>query len=149
MSGILGTSAPSNSDLVALFEVGIAIALVVGMFVVRRGHVRAHMYIQSSMVLLNIPIVLTWMIPQYLEYVLPGIPSEIGDPFYWVPTVMLAAGVAAEVLGIFIILVAGTDLVPERFRFRRYKLWMRFELLLWWSVITFGLSTYYVWYVPH
>jgi uncharacterized membrane protein YozB (DUF420 family) len=149
MGTLFGTYAPSTSDMVAVFEVVIAIVLLIGMFVVRRGHVRAHMYIQSSMVLLNIPIVLAWMVPQYLEYVLPDLASEFSNQFYWVPTLMLIAGVAAESLGIYILLVAGTPWVPERFRFRRYKLWMRTELILWWSVIVLGLSTYYVWYVPH
>ena len=51
-------------------------------------------------------------------------------------------------LGVFIILVAGTNLIPERYRFRRYKLWMRTELALWWSVVALGLSTYVLWYGP-
>ncbi|MCI4331525.1 MAG: hypothetical protein L3K19_06730 [Thermoplasmata archaeon] len=149
MSSLLGTGAPSTSDMVALFEVGIALALLGGMFLARRGYIRAHMIVQSSMVLVNIPVVLAWMVPQYLEYVLPDVGSELSNQFYWVPTLMLAAGIAAESLGIYILLVAGTNLVPQRLRFRRYKLWMRTELILWWSVVTLGLSTYYVWYVPH
>ena len=146
MSSIFGNEAPVTADLVAVFEVGIAVMLLVGMFVVRRGHVRAHMWIQSSMVLVNIPVVLLWMLPRYLAEVLPDIPPEILEPYYLIPTLMLIAGAAAEILGIYIILVAGTNLVPERFRFRRYKKWMRTELVLWWSVIVFGLTTYYVWY---
>ena len=78
-----------------------------------------------------------------------GIPHDIGQQFYWVPTLMLVAGIAAEALGVFILLVAGTNWIPERLRFRRYKLWMRSELLLWWLVVLLGISTYYVWYVPH
>jgi uncharacterized membrane protein YozB (DUF420 family) len=146
MTSIFAASAPAASDLVAVLEVGIAVLLLVGGLLVRRGHVRAHVIIQSSMVLVNIPIVLVWMVPQYLSYVLPALGSEIAEPSYLLPTIMLGAGAAAEVLGIYIMLVAGTNLVPERFRFRRYKLWMRTELLLWWSVIVFGLLTYYFWY---
>jgi hypothetical protein len=116
------------------------------MWAVRRGHVRAHRYIQSSLVLVNVPIVLIWMIPRYVTQVWPGIPDEITTPYYLVPTLMLAAGVAAEALGIFIILVAATTWIPERLRFRNYKRWMRTELVLWWGVVIFGLSTYYVWY---
>lgn len=148
MTSFFGSTAPPTSDLVAFVEIGIAVGLLVGMFVVRLGHVRAHRYIQSSLILVNVPIVLAWMVPSYIEYVLPDVVSEFSEPFYWVPTLMLAAGVAAEALGIYILLVAGTNLVPERFRFRRYKLWMRTELILWWSVVVLGLSTYYVWYIP-
>jgi hypothetical protein len=98
------------------------------------------------MVLVNIPVVLAWMLPSYLNYVLPGLPQGLGQADYWVPTLMLVAGVAAEALGIYIILVAATTLVPERFRFRRYKLVMRSELLLWWVVLLTGVSTYYVFF---
>jgi uncharacterized membrane protein YozB (DUF420 family) len=147
MSSLLHTVAPTTSDLFVFLEVAIAVMLLVGMFVVRRGHVRLHMYIQSSMVLVNIPLVLYWMVPAYLTGVAPDLPGELDGTSYWVPTVMLFAGIAAELLGIYILLVAGTNLVPERFRFRRYKLWMRTELALWWSVVVTGLTTYYVWYV--
>jgi uncharacterized membrane protein YozB (DUF420 family) len=144
---IFGTSAPIFSDLAAIAELAIAVGLLVGMFVVRRGNIRVHKFIQSSLILVNIPIVLAWMVPQFLAYVLPGLPAEVGNPTYLFPTIMLCAGAAAEALGIYILLVAGTNLIPERFRFRRYKLWMRTELVLWWSVVLFGLTTYLVWYV--
>ena len=98
------------SDLVVPFEIGVAVLLVVGMILVRRGYVRAHMVIQSSMVLVNIPVVLLWMVPQYIAYVLPDLAGEGLEPAYLVPTVMLVAGAAAELLGIYILLVAGTDL---------------------------------------
>jgi plastocyanin len=51
------------------------------------------------------------------------------------------------VLGIYIVLVAATKLLPRALRFKRYKPWMRFELGLWWVVILIGVSTYYVWYL--
>jgi uncharacterized membrane protein YozB (DUF420 family) len=145
---LLEAGAPSTSDLVFVFELAVGAVLILGTFLVRTGHVRAHMYVQSSMVLVNIPVVLVWMVPEYLKYVLPGLPGHIGQEFYWVPTIMLLAGVTAEVLGIYIILVAATSLLPERFRFRNYKLWMRSELVLWWLVLLTGVSTYYVWYAP-
>lgn len=146
MTALFGTGAPAFSDAVAVVEVAIAVLLLVGMFVVRRGHVRAHKYLQSSMVLVNIPIVLVWMVPQYLAGVLPGLPDEWLQPYYLLPTIALFVGGAAEALGLYILLVAGTNLVPERWRFRRYKLWMRTELVLWWLVVALGLAIYYVWY---
>ncbi|HKS59910.1 MAG TPA: hypothetical protein VJS68_03940 [Thermoplasmata archaeon] len=147
MGTLLGTEAPIFSDLVALTEVGIAAGLLIGTFVVRRGHVRAHRIIQSALILVNIPIVLAWMVPEFLLIVLPGLPGDLDSPFYYIPTLMLCAGAAAEGLGIYIILAAGTNLLPLKYRFRRYKLWMRTELALWWSVVSLGLTTYLVWYV--
>jgi uncharacterized membrane protein YozB (DUF420 family) len=147
VADLLGTGAPIAADLVLLFELAVGAMLIVGMFVVRRGHVRLHMYIQSSMVLVNIPVVLLWMAPTYLSGVLPDLRREFAGPYYLLPTIMLVAGLTAEALGVYIILVAATNLVPERFRFRRYKRWMRTELVLWWTVLLTGVSTYYVWYL--
>lgn len=134
------------SDVVAFLEIGIASVLLLGMFAVRAGHVRLHRVLQTSVVLGNLPIVLIWMVPQYLAYVLPDLPGGLGEPTYWVPTVMLVAGALAEGLGIYIVLVAGTNWIPERYRFRRYKIWMRTELTLWWAVVLTGLTTYLLWY---
>lgn len=146
MTDLLGTTAPIAADLVAFVEIAMAVVLVLGAFVVRTGRVRLHRLLQSSVIFVNIPIVLAWMIPHYLTSVLPDLPGELGEPYYLVPTLMLALGAIAEGLGITIVLVAGTNLVPERWRFRRYRLWMRTELVLWWAVVVLGLSTYLVWY---
>lgn len=147
MGTLFAPSAPDVSDAVLLFELAVGVVLIAGMFLVRRGHVRAHMYIQGSMILVNIPVVLAWMVPEYLLYVLPGVPGDLGQTSYWAPTLMLVGGAVAEVLGIYILLVAGSSLLPERWRFRKYKMWMRTELLLWWLVLLTGIGTYYVWYV--
>jgi uncharacterized membrane protein YozB (DUF420 family) len=146
MSALFAASAPATADVIVVVELVIAVLLLLGAFLVRRGYVRAHAIIQGSMVLVNIPIVLIWMVPQYLSSVAPDLASEGAQPFYLVPTIMLVAGAAAEVLGVYILLVAGTNWVPDRFRFRRYKLWMRTELVLWWAVILLGMLTYAVWY---
>jgi hypothetical protein len=53
----------------------------------------------------------------------------------------------AELLGLFVVLVAGTRIVPRRFRFRPYKVWMRTTLAIWWLVLLVGVGTYYEWYL--
>jgi uncharacterized membrane protein YozB (DUF420 family) len=54
--------------------------------------------------------------------------------------------VLAEILGLYIVLVAGTKILPETWRFKRWKLWMRIELTLWWVVLMMGAVTYLVSY---
>jgi uncharacterized membrane protein YozB (DUF420 family) len=147
MSGLFPNPTSTSAELVLVIELVIAGLLVVGWVIVRLGHVRAHRALQSSMVLVNIPIVLVTMLPGYLQYIWPGLPGTLGQPTSFYPTIMLVAGIAAEVLGVYIILVAGTSLIPERFRFRRYKLWMRTELGLWWVVVLAGIATYYLFWV--
>jgi uncharacterized membrane protein YozB (DUF420 family) len=148
VTGIFPSSAPVFADVVAVAEVLMACMLVFGAVLAYRGRIRAHRYLQSAIVLVNIPIVLSWMVPAYLQYVLPSIPAKLGAAYVLVPTFMLFAGGVAEGLGVYIILVAGTTWIPERFRFRRYKLWMRTELALWWAVVIAGLTTYWLFFGP-
>jgi plastocyanin len=64
-----------------------------------------------------------------------------------VPYIHATLGTIAEVLGLYIVLVAATKILPKKLRFKRYKPWMRTELALWWLVILIGVSTYYIWYI--
>src|SRR5271155_2946634 len=140
--------APNLSDLLAVVEIALAVMLVGGLGLVRTGHVRAHMILQSSIIFVNIPIDMVGMVPAYLSYIRPYLAADFWKPAVLVPNIMLVCGGAAEALGIYIILVAGTNWIPERFRFRRYKLWMRAELVLWWGVVIAGLTTYWLFWVP-
>jgi uncharacterized membrane protein YozB (DUF420 family) len=148
MTGFFPPDAPVVADVAGILEVGMAVLLLVGWVLVRRGHIRVHRLLQSSVVLVNIPIVLYAMVPPYLQYVAPSFPGGLNHANVLIPTLMLVAGAAAELLGVYIILVAGTSWIPARFRFRRYKLWMRTELVLWWAVVFAGLTTYYLFFVP-
>jgi hypothetical protein len=58
-------------------------------------------------------------------------------------------GTLAELGGLYILLAAGTRLLPPRLRIRNYKLWMRTVLVLWWAVLLLGVATYGRWYIPH
>jgi hypothetical protein len=53
----------------------------------------------------------------------------------------------AEFLGLYIVLVAGTNVLPAWLRFRNLKLWMRTEFVLWFVVVISGLGTYYAWHI--
>jgi uncharacterized membrane protein YozB (DUF420 family) len=67
---------------------------------------------------------------------------------YAVAAVHGVLGSAAELLGLYVLLVAGTNLLPEAWRLSRWKLWMRLELALWMAVLLSGIGTYFVWYTP-
>jgi uncharacterized membrane protein YozB (DUF420 family) len=122
------------------------IALLVGMLLARREHYQAHKYCQSTVLLLNLPLIAFIMVPSFRGTVQPHLPGGLGDEFYAVATVHALIGVVAQVLGLYVLLVAGTSLIPPRLRFRRYKRWMRTELVLWWIVVLAGLGVYVVWY---
>lgn len=146
-SGFLGTSATFSADFNLVAHIARGVALLGGMMLARRKHYRAHMVCQSSVLLLNLPLIALIMFPSFHQQVQPQLPGGLGDSYYAVATVHTVIGGAAQILGLYIILVAGTNLVPRHLRFRRYKLWMRTELALWWVVLLFGIGVYYVWYV--
>jgi uncharacterized membrane protein YozB (DUF420 family) len=56
----------------------------------------------------------------------------------------VAVGSVALLLGIYVVLVAGTPLLPRRFRFSNYKLWMRSLIAIWWVALLLGVLTYWL-----
>ncbi len=145
--GFLGTNATFSADLNLVAHIAMGIALLCGMMLARRRHYRAHKYCQSSILLLNLPLIAFIMFPSFRDQVQPQLPGSLGDRFYAVATAHAVIGVIAQALGLYILLVAGTKLVPRRLRFGRYKRWMRTELVLWWIVVLVGVGVYSVWYI--
>src|SRR5882672_4268427 len=146
MNGFLGTGATFRADLNLVVQLAMGLALLVGMFLARRKQFRAHKYCQSSVMLLNLVMIFLIMAPSFHKQVQPQVPGGLKEAYYLVPYVHATLGTIAEVLGLYIVLVAATNILPRKLRFKRYKPWMRAELVLWWLVILFGVSTYYVWY---
>lgn len=146
--GFLGTQAPRYADLVLLLEIGMGLALLIGAVLARRRKFRVHARCQSAVVLLNLAIVVLVMVPSFLLHVSRKIPAELGKAYYGVATAHAALGTVTEVAGLYIVLAAGTNIMPQRFRLTKYKLWMRTVLVLWWVVLLLGSATYVRWYVP-
>jgi uncharacterized membrane protein YozB (DUF420 family) len=145
--GFLGTAAPRAADLILLTELTMGVALVIGALFARRRWYRAHGWCQSLVVLLNLAVIASYMVPSFGRQVAPAIPADLGDPAYVLAVAHGAAGLIAEVLALYVLLVAGTDLLPRRLRFTRYRLWMRTVIALWWLALLLGVATYLRWYV--
>jgi len=147
MNGFLGTGATFNADLNLLIQVAMGLALLYGMYLARRKNFRAHKYCQSSVMLLNLVMIFLIMAPSFHRQVEPQIPSGLKDSYYAVAMIHATLGTVAELLGLYIVLVAATKILPQRLRFKKFKPWMRTELVLWWIVILLGIGTYYYWYI--
>jgi uncharacterized membrane protein YozB (DUF420 family) len=145
--GFLGTHATFSADFNLVAHIAMGMALLGGMLLARGRHYRAHKYCQSTVLLLNLPLIALIMVPSFRDQIEPQLPGSLGDRFYAVTTVHAVIGVLAQVLGLYILLVAGTTLIPRRLRFERYKRWMRIELALWWTVVLAGVGVYAVWYM--
>jgi len=151
MKGFLGTGATFVADLNLLVQLGMGLALLAGTFLARRKRFAAHGVCQTTVLALNLVMIALVMWPSF-RMLRPQFPGALRDRFYAVATIHAALGTAAELLGLYIVLVAATSIVPRRLRFQNWKVWMRSELALWWVVVLFGVGTYYVWYmapVPH
>ena len=144
-AGLLGTGARLGSDVNLVVQLLMGLALLVGMFLARRGLYRAHAICQASVVLLNLILIASIMLPPFARDIVPGIPRRLGQSYYLLPTLHATLGSVAQLLGLYILIRAGTEWLPQALRFQNYKLWMRTTLALWWCVILLGIATYYVW----
>jgi hypothetical protein len=146
-AGFFGT-APRYADLVLIIEVGMALGLVLGAMLARKGKFRLHAWCQSGVVLMNLAVIALLMVPSFHARVSPRIPAKLGKAYYALATAHAALGSVTEIAGMYILLAAGTAILPQRFRLTRYKFWMRGVLIFWWLVLLLGLATYVRWYVP-
>lgn len=146
--GFLGTAAPLTANAVLLLETAMGVGLVFGAWLARTKRFRQHAWCQSAIVLLNLAVIVVAMIPSLRSQVLPRIPAKLRKPYYALATMHAGLGTVAELAALYILVAAGTRLLPEKLRITRYKAWMRSVLLLWWLVVLLGFATYLRWYVP-
>jgi len=147
--GFLGTAAPFVADLVLLLEIAMGVGLITGAWLARKRRFRKHACCQSIVVLLNLAVVAIMMAPSFRAHVLPRIPAKLGKTYYALATAHAALGTVTEFAALYILLSAGTSLLPERMRITKFKVWMRSVLAAWWLVVLLGIATYSRWYVPH
>jgi uncharacterized membrane protein YozB (DUF420 family) len=146
MNEFLRTDAGLKANFNLVSQVAMGVALIAGTLLARAKHYTAHGLCQSAVLLLNLIMIAFVMWPSFNGQVLPVIPKHLTDRYYGAATAHAMLGAIAELLGLYIVLAVGTDILPSRLRISRWKTWMRIELVLWWVVIVTGVLTYYVWY---
>jgi uncharacterized membrane protein YozB (DUF420 family) len=140
--------APFSATLTLLLEFLMGAGLLFGALLARRRRFRAHAWCQSLIVLLNLALIVLMMIPSFRAQVFPKLPLRLGKPYYALATAHATLGTITEIAGLYILLAAGTGLVPQKLRITNYKVWMRTVLALWWAVLLLGFATYARWYFP-
>ena len=141
--GFLGRGATFGADLNLLVQIGLGLLLLIGMVLARRGLYRAHGACQSSALILAIGMTLVWMWPSFREVYVPDLARGIANRTTVAVVAHAALGSVVLLLGVYVVLVAGTSLIPGRFRFQNYSAWMRTLLVLWWITIGLGVLTYW------
>lgn len=147
VQGFLGTGAPFVADLNLVIQLILGTALIAGVFLAKYKCYRAHGVCQVTVLLVNLLMIASVMWPSFHEQLMPHLPKALHRWYYTVAVIHGFLGIIAEVLGLYIILVAGTNLLPAWLRFTHWKRWMRAEATLWSVVLIIGLATYYAWYV--
>ena len=147
--GFFGTAAPRYTDLVLLLEILMGVGLLIGAQLARTRRFRAHAWCQSAVVLANFIVIVVTMIPSFHIHVSPKIPLKLGKSYYALATAHAALGTITEIAALYILLAAGTNILPSKLRMADFKRWMRSVLMLWWLELLLGLALYVRWYVPH
>ena len=147
VNGFLGTGATFAADVNLIVQLAMGGALSIGVILAKQKRYRAHGACQTIVLLLNVWMIALTMWPSFREQAVPHLPKVLHSRYYTIATVHAALGVTAELLGLYIVLVAGTSLVPRSLCFKQWKRWMRIELALWFVALIGGIGTYYAWYI--
>jgi uncharacterized membrane protein YozB (DUF420 family) len=145
--GFLGTGAPFRADLNLIVQLVMGVALIAGAFLAKRKRYTAHGICQTTVLLLNLLMIGLVMWPSFQQQVKPALSKVLHKRYYAVATIHAVLGISAELFGLYIVVVAGTSVLPEWLRFKHWKWWMRTELVLWLLVLLGGVATYCAWYV--
>jgi plastocyanin len=129
-----------------LVQCGLAAILLCGAVLARQQRFRVHGWIQSTVVVVNLAVILGFMLPSFSRLVAPHWHITLRGGGDWIVVAHAAVGATAELLAFYVILVAGSSLLPQRYRFSRYKPWMRTTLGLWLLALLLGFATYRVCY---
>ncbi len=147
IKGFLGTGATFEADLNLVVQVLMGVALIAGSLLAKRKRYTAHGICQTTVLLLNLLMIGLVMWPSFQQQVRPALPEVFHKWYYAAATIHALLGVTAELLGLYIVIVAGTRALPQWLRFKDWKRWMRTELMLWSIVVLTGVGTYYAWYI--
>jgi uncharacterized membrane protein YozB (DUF420 family) len=145
--GFLGTGATFGADLNLVVQLIMGLALLAGALLAKCKRYRAHGICQTTVLLFNLLLIGLIMWPSFRQQVEPSLSKVTRKRYYEVAATHAVLGITAELLGLYIVIVAGTSLLPQWMRFRHWKWWMRAELVLWTIVLLSGVATYCTWYV--
>ena len=144
--GFLGTGATFAADINLVVQLIMGAALITGLVLAKQKRYQAHGICQTAVLLLNLLMIGLVMWPSFRQ-VKPSFRKVVHNWYYTAAAGHAVLGITAELLGLYIVIVAGTDILPLRLRFKHWKRWMQTELVLWFIVLVSGVGTYYVWYM--
>lgn len=144
MQAIFGARNAATINLV--LEILILAGLYVGFYYARKKKFRPHhANIQTTMVLLNLVLILTIMIPSFYSFVILG-----GTTTGTVGTLMIVhaiLGAIAEIVALYLVFSERFKIIPKPWRIKNIKPVMRTVLGVWTIVMILGIGIYYFRYL--
>jgi hypothetical protein len=106
-----------------------------------------HAVLQSTVVLLNLGLILRIMLPSFRRQLSFSFPISWKDLPVTIVLLHAFIGTSAWFRAFYVVLVAGTPLIPRKLRFSNYRRWMWTVFLMWWAAFLLGCRSYYLRYV--
>jgi uncharacterized membrane protein YozB (DUF420 family) len=141
--GFIQRTSTLGGDLNLIAQLLLGLTLLVGVELARRGRYRGHGVCQTTALALTLVLTVAWMVPAFREVYEPSIDRGVVNRLNLAVAVHVMLGTLTLLLGAWVVLVAGTNVIPPSWRFKNYKGWMRTLLTLWWLGILFGVATYW------
>ena len=148
VNGFLAAGAPFAAEVSFIVQLALGGALIAGLILAKKKRYRAHSACQNDSSAAQLGNDWVRDVASFRLQIAPRLPRVFHPAYYTIATVRAALGTVAELLGIYIVLVAGTKLVPPSLRFTHWKRWMRIELAVWLLVLApaLGVTTNGTWY---
>src|SRR5437879_3341851 len=135
--GFLGRPSTFGADLNLLVQLGLGLLLLAGLLLARRSRYSLHGACQATALVVTLTMTAIWMFPAYHNNYGPAI-FGLGNRVNAAAAAHVVTGSAALLVGIYVVLVAGTPLIPKALRFTNYKAWMRTLITIWWLALLLG-----------
>ncbi len=144
--GFLGTHANLAADMTLVVILLSAGLFTLGVWLARQKRYGAHRWVQTAAAVLNASLVLWMMLLPFRDFVAPGIPAKVGQPFYAISVLHGLIGATGLLLGMVVVLRAN-GLIPKPLQFSNYRLFMRVSYSLYMLATLLGLLVYLTWFV--
>jgi hypothetical protein len=145
-SGFLGTGASQLSDLSLLAYIFILIPLMlVGFFFARRKMFEPYHKLTMTLITVTNWLLIIFLMAVHYSRTATYTPNE---PHLILPTIHLVFGGLAQLLATYLVIRMWFEKqLPQWFKVRRIKRYMRTTLALWLITAGLGIGTYVSWYI--
>jgi uncharacterized membrane protein YozB (DUF420 family) len=128
-------------------QIALALLLSTGVLLARVKRFRLHAVLQTTVVLLSLGSILRIMLPSLRHQLPASFPMSRKDLPVAIVLLHSFVGALAWLMAFYVILVAGTPLIPRQFCFSNYRRWMWIVFVVWWAAFLLGCLVYYQRYV--